>query len=651
MGKNRSYDIRPASPTPNPGVTWRSLLLALLLIPPNCWWVIEVEIVHYSGHPTCLSLFSHAVFSLFVVILANLLLRRFRPRWALTQGELVVTYTLVCLASSLCGHDMLQLLVPALSHVARFASPENRWETLIQRHQASWLTVRDPVALKGYYEGHANLYTAASLKPWLTPLLCWTAFLFALLFAKLCINVIMRKQWTENEKLTYPIIQLPLILTERGGASGLFRDPLLWAGFAAGALLDLWNGFAYLYPFLPLLNVKLHDLSPHFPIPPWNAMGWTPLSFYPFVIAMSFFLPTDVSFSCWFFYLFRKAQQVVTAAFGWNRGVPGFPYLIEQSWGAWMGFVGMAAWSSRVYLRGVLRRALGQPGGLEDREEPIPYRWALLGLLGALAYLTLFWWEAGASVPLVLLYFVLYLALSTAIAKMRAEIGPPTHEMGGMATTRMIVNAFGSENVAPRTLTMFSMLWFTNRMYRGVPMPHQLEGFKLAERSRVNGRRLFFAMMWATTLGTVMAFWSILHTAYHESGASPSEMGFSWETYNQLTAWLTQPEPPSHATLNAIGFGFGFTLLLAALRRRFLGFQFHPAGYALGMTFGLDYVWFPIVLAWSLKVATLRYGGLKTYRRAMPVCLGVILGEFVFGNFWSALSVITGKRMYTFWIF
>jgi hypothetical protein len=57
------------------------------------------------------------------------------------------------------------------------------------------------------------------------------------------------------------------------------------------------------------------------------------------------------------------------------------------------------------------------------------------------------------------------------------------------------------------------------------------------------------------------------------------------------------------------------------------------------------------VLAWALKVVTLRYGGLKTYRRAMMLCLGVILGEFVFGNFWSALSVITGRRMYTFWIF
>jgi hypothetical protein len=198
---------------------------------------------------------------------------------------------------------------------------------------------------------------------------------------------------------------------------------------------------------------------------------------------------------------------------------------------------------------------------------------------------------------------------------------------------------------------MFSMLWFTNRMYRGVPMPHQLEGFKLAERTHVSGRRLFFAMMLATTLGTVMAFWSILHIACHERGASPSEMGFSWETYNQLTQWLTRPEPPNHAAMNAIGFGFGFTLLLAALRRRFLGFLFHPAGYALGMTFGLDYVWFPIVLAWALKVVTLRYGGLKTYRRAMTLCLGVILGEFVFGNFWSALSVITGRRMYTFWIF
>lgn len=110
----------------NPGVTWRAVLLGLLLIPPNCIWVVQVEIVHYSGHPTCLSVFSNAVFSLFLVSLITLALRRIRPAWGLSQGELLTTYLMVCLGSSVAAHDMLQMLVPTMAHPHWFATRENR---------------------------------------------------------------------------------------------------------------------------------------------------------------------------------------------------------------------------------------------------------------------------------------------------------------------------------------------------------------------------------------------------------------------------------------------------------------------------------------------------------------------------------------------
>ena len=48
-------------------------------------------------------------------------------------------------------------------------------------------------------------------------------------------------------------------------------------------------------------------------------------------------------------------------------------------------------------------------------------------------------WRRGAYPHRVLLYFLLYYGLFAAVTKMRAEIGPPTHELGSMATTRMVV--------------------------------------------------------------------------------------------------------------------------------------------------------------------------------------------------------------------
>jgi len=644
----RSAASSEPGPAPNRGVTWRAVLIGLLLIPPNCLWVVQVEIVHYSGHPTCLSIFSNAVFSLFLVILANLVLRRLRPEWALTQGELLTAYIMVSLGCSVAAHDMMQMLIPTIPHAYWFATPENRWEQLIQPHLPSWLTMSDEHAMKGYYEGRTSLLEAANYGPWVVPLIWWGAFILVLIFVMQCLNGVMRRQWTENEKLTYPLVQLPFEMTRRGGASGLYRSPVFLAGLALGAGLDLYNGIAFLYPSLPKLNVKLHDLSPRFAGAPWNAIGWTPASYYPFVVGLSFFLPTDVSFSCWFFYLFRKAQQVAAAATGWGK-LPGAPFLVEQAWGAWMAFAGLAAWSARRHLRAVWRTAWEMPGGVDDSGEPMPYRFALAGIAGGLTFLVAFWSRAGGSVPAMLLYFVLYYALFSAVTKMRAEIGPPTHELGSMATTRMLVEVLGSKGLGTGTLVSFGFLWFNNRMVRSHQMPVQLEGFKMAERSGIDYKRLGVAMMAAVLAGLLSGYWALLSDAYGSKGARG--VGFAGETFWQLQGWLSNPQGPEPVPTAFIGAGAAFALLLGAVRMRVAGWPFHPAGYALGMVFGLDYVWLPIFLAWLIKVLLLRYGGLRAHASVIPFVCGVILGEFVVGSFWSSLSVVLEKPMYTFWIF
>jgi len=463
-----------------------------------------------------------------------------------------------------------------------------------------------------------------------------------------CINVIMRRQWTESEKLTYPLIQLPFEMTRRGGASGLYMSWVFWAGFAAGAGLDLYNGTAFLYPAVPELNVKLHDIAPHFKGAPWNAIGWTPLSYYPFVVGLSFFLPQDVSFSCWVFYLFRKAMQIFAAATGWGQ-LKGAPFLVEQAWGAWMAFAGLAVWSARRHLAMVWRTALGLPGGIDDSREPMPYRAALICLALGLAYLTVFWVRAGGGVGPMLLYFILYFALFSAVTKMRAEIGPPTHELGSMATPRMLGELFGTKNLGTGTLVSFAFLWFNNRMVRSHQMPVQLEGFKMAERSGIDYKRLGIAMMAAILMGLLAGYWALLSDAYNSKGARGT--GFAAESFRQLQGWLLAPRGPEPLPIAFIGGGAAFALLLGAARMRITGWPFHPAGYALGMVFGLDYVWFPILIAWLAKLLLLRYGGLRAHAAVIPFVCGLILGEFVVGSFWSSLSVLLDKPMYTFWIF
>jgi hypothetical protein len=306
-------------------------------------------------------------------------------------------------------------------------------------------------------------------------------------------------------------------------------------------------------------------------------------------------------------------MQVFAAATGWGR-LPGAPFLVEQAWGAWMAFAALAFYSARNHLQAAWRTLWDQPGGIDDAREPIPYRFAFAGIALGITYLVAFWIQAGAAAGTMLLYFVLYYALFAAVTKMRAQIGPPTHELGQMATTHILARTIGTDNLREGTLTAFTFLWFNNRMVRSHQMPVQMEAFKMAEQSGTSTRRLSAAMMAAVFAGLVSGYWALLSDAYGSKGARGT--GFAAETFRHLHAWIIHPQGPRPLSILFIGLGAAFALLLGAARMRFLGWPFHPAGYALGMVFGLDYVWMPILIGWVCKAILLRYGGLPAYRGA-----------------------------------
>ena len=69
------------------------------------------------------------------------------------------------------------------------------------------------------------------IEAWLGPTLWWTMFILALSTVMICLNIFVQKQWTEREKLSYPITQLPLAITEHGGYAPLFKKCIFWLGF------------------------------------------------------------------------------------------------------------------------------------------------------------------------------------------------------------------------------------------------------------------------------------------------------------------------------------------------------------------------------------------------------------------------------------
>ena len=152
---------------------------------------------------------------------------------------------------------------------------------LFGRHVPEWATVYDSTALQGYHQGETTLYISEHFRPWLIPALGWGGFLIVLFFVIACINVIIRKQWTENEKLAYPVIQLPMEMAK--GGTGLLSNRMLWIGFGIAGTFDLMNGLHGLWPVAPNF-APIYNLGRFFTDKPWNAVGWLPMAVYPFVV-------------------------------------------------------------------------------------------------------------------------------------------------------------------------------------------------------------------------------------------------------------------------------------------------------------------------------------------------------------------------------
>lgn len=186
-------------------ISVRALVIGIALIPVNCYWIIQTEVVWRSLHATVLSLFFNVVFCLFVLKGLSSVIQKLRPRLGLSQSELLTIYIMLTNATALFGFDMMQALIPLLCYSFWHATPENDWANLFNTRIPRWLVVDDKSVLAGYYRGDSTLYTAENIKAWIVPMFAWSSLIFAMVFVMLCVNSIVRKQWIDNEKLTYPV--------------------------------------------------------------------------------------------------------------------------------------------------------------------------------------------------------------------------------------------------------------------------------------------------------------------------------------------------------------------------------------------------------------------------------------------------------------
>ena len=634
---NQSTSIENGKPS---GISLRTLVIGLIVVFVNAYWVSVNEFIIGPIH-NYVSLFSNAVFTLFVLALLNLLLEKLLPKLALRPADLLVIYAMVVMVTTVAGYPMNRL-VGTLAHPFWFATAENDWRHLFWRHIPAWFTIRDQNALSNFYRGESSFFIPQYMTMWLRPMLYWSAFMFVIYFVLICISTIVRKQFTEHERLTYPITWLPL---ELGRAPLSFlKNKLMWTGFGIAGGISLLNGLHTLYPSVPDVPVGWQNIIPQ--EKPWSYIGWTPISFQPFVIGLSYFMPLDLAFSALFFFFFKQMTRMLLGVIGWRT-----LYFHEQAQGAWVGLGIFALWVGRKHFKRVFMQAITGKGGLDESKEPLRYRTALLGIIAGLLFFLWFASKAGFSFWVMPLFLVLYWCGAVGVTKVRASLGVAVHNVLWVDPGRIMVSSVGTRVFGPQNLTALTFLFWLNREHNAHPMPNQLEAFRIGEQANINNRKLAGAMIITFAISIPATFLLYLILSYHHgAGNSISHfVGVGRDCFTRrLQPWLNFPTGPNYGTVSAMGMGFGIIGFLWVMKMRFLWWPFHPIGYVLGVSPAeMAYHWCPVFISWSVKLTILRYGGLQAYRRALPFFAGLILGDYTMGGIWSIISPVFNVVTYT----
>jgi len=617
-----------------------------------------------------------AIFTMFLLALVVMLIRAVTGRSILSRSEMLVAYAMMAVSCAVCTMGLMGQLLPMIGAITYYASPDNKWNELLIPYMKEWIFLprvgEGATACRYMFEGLPSNLTHAQLLgiagAWARPLLSWGVFVFALYATSICVMAIFRKQWVEDERIQFPLVQLPLELASEPKRQGervppFFKNPLLWIGFAAPFLFAALNGLATHYPVMEGARPKLV----------WTARALGDMWSVQFRISwqtlgLAYLLSADVSLCVWLLGLLGSFYGGVSSFVGFKSieklsgyGASRAPDLGHFGMGAMIALVLLRLWIGRRRLAEVLRKALLIDSRVDDSREPMSYFtafWgAALGVAVMFAWLMLSGMSAGIALLILFAAFVGFIGLTRVIA----ESGVPV-SIVPLISSDFVVSGVGTSSIGRESMAALSWTYVWNSDVRTFVMCSAAHGMRAASpeakeaASRPSScRGLFGAMMLAALVAFVVAGALTMYFMYDNGATNLANWFFvagPKRPFEVITGLIReQPRAADTRGWIATGVGAAAMCLFTAARHRFVWWPLNPIGLPIAVVSWTHAIWFSIFLSWLIKNRVLKYGGPKLYLRLRPLFLGLVLGEYSAAAFWIAVDGVTGTLgNAVFWI-
>lgn len=630
-------------------------VIVLGLIIPKCdFHAIGTHIAH-----TFMPIGPVFLFFFFVLVL-NVLLKVLRI--GLKANELLLIYAMMTVACGF-GPGCIQYLIPALAGPFYFATPENRYAEVLHPLISDWMIPKKPETIKYLYEG---LPQGATIpwNEWIGPIFLWTLLILAVSLVGFCLAILVRKQWIENEKLVFPLVYVPVEMVRQPESKikelipPLFKNRWMWIAFLIPAILYTLKGLHFYFPMVPSpINVLAVWFK--FTEKPWNALNNIFLKTVFVTIGLTYFVPTSVSFSIWFFFIVFQLQTVIGAVLGFP--MPYFPgETFNRAFHGYQvagGIVALAIflfWSMRHSLADIFKKLF--KGGLspDEQKEANTYRFAIFGIISGFIFICLWGMAAGMKLWSMIFYFLIFFSIVTVVSRLVAEAG--LFYVGYKIFPFEIMLPFTGTGPFGGAGLMTSVIFNQGiqREFRVDSMPFFLNNMKMGDSAKVDTKWLFGSMWLAILIGLPVVSFSVINLMYKYGGVN---IGGWWTTSvprnivcTNAMRYVTTPISPNVKDIVTMIIGGGVTIFLFVMRRFFLWWPFHPIGYVMAGSYSIYHLWWPTFLGWLIKVFVLKLGGIKIYQKLMPFFIGLVLGECVTIGGWVVLDLILGTRGNFIWM-
>ena len=620
------------------GFTTRALVIGVILsVFLNLACPYTVLVMHAAGL-TSDYITAGAMMLLFVlVLLVNPVLKLLFGHRALSSAELLLIYIMMIVASAIPTWGLVTNMFHILTRPFYYATPENAWAEIILPHVPSWITPDNPQIAINFYLG-LPAGEATPWRPWIMPLFWWTTFMVAVYFLMICMMVMVRRQWVEHERLTFPLVHPPLEII-RGNdehiVPPLFRTWKFWIPFIIVFLLVSQKPLRFRYPEWP--QVLVFDQ--------WFRFFRNTVAinfFWNFaIVGVTYFINLDVAASLWIFALLAKIETGVFNLVGFRLAGRN-PILTgssaatsHQNMGAVIVLTVVVLWRARHHLRDVFRKAFLGAADIDDSDEIMSYRTAVVGTivggLFILGWLTACGMSLLVAVVFIVAAYVLFFAITRVVA-----VGGIGFCAGPMLPQPFTAYALGPALVGPRDLTAMAFQYSWAAEYRTSVMTSSINGMKLSHDCGTGQRRVFLGMMLAMVAGMAGAVWVTMHLNYTRGGANMRIFGVPWIAFNFLEYHLKNPITNQIIWERWAFTGIGAAVMwaLVFLRHTFPWWPLHYVGFVVGDSWVMGRAWWSVFLGWLAKLIVMRMGGAEAYRRYMPIFLGMLFGQLMCGGFW-----------------